>query len=119
MSLLYQTFQKEDLENLNHFKDKIFSIVSHDFKTPLNSLKGLVHLMSQGNLKSEELFVWLPTLERELNHTSDLLDNILYWARCQMENIEPKPTWLNLRSLCSDVVDVYLRLFKDKNFQYR
>ncbi|MDJ1505443.1 tetratricopeptide repeat-containing sensor histidine kinase [Xanthocytophaga agilis] len=89
--------QKEQLLTLNATKDKLFSIVSHDIRSPLNSMEATLLLLEEGSLSSEELAIILPELRKKVHTTSDLLANILQWARSQMEGIitqsEPILVW--------------------------
>lgn len=89
--------QKEQLLTLNATKDKLFSIVSHDIRSPLNSMEATLLLLEEGSLSSEELAIILPELRKKVHTTSDLLTNILQWARSQMGGIvtqsEPIIVW--------------------------
>ena len=88
--------QKEELEELNAIKDKLFSIISHEFRSPLNSLKGTLALLKVGALSDEELNAISKELTDKINSTSIFLDNLLNWAKSQMQGINPKPVRLDL-----------------------
>jgi len=89
-------YQKEELEELNAIKDKLFSIISHEFRSPLNSLKGTLALLKVGALSDEELNAISKELTDKINSTSIFLDNLLNWAKSQMQGINPKPVNLDL-----------------------
>ena len=72
--------QRKDLHEANNFKDKIFSIISHDLKSPISTLAGLLKLMKTKSLNENEQSKVVDTLELALNSTKYLLDNILAWA---------------------------------------
>lgn len=72
--------QRKDLHEANNFKDKIFSIISHDLKSPISTLAGLLKLMKTKSLNENEQGKVVDTLEIALNSTKNLLDNILAWA---------------------------------------
>ena len=40
--------RSEELERLNQVKDKFFSIISHDLRSPINALSGLLDLLDKG-----------------------------------------------------------------------
>jgi signal transduction histidine kinase len=88
--------QKKELEELNAIKDKLFSIISHEFRSPLNSLKGTLALLKVGALSDEELNAISKELTDKINNTSIFLDNLLNWAKSQMQGINPKPVKLDL-----------------------
>lgn len=73
------------LKQSEAFKAKLFSIVSHDLKSPINSLKIFVDLSSQKNLSSEDFDYLMENLKQELDITSSLLDDLLYWSKAQMQ----------------------------------
>ncbi|MFB9862230.1 hypothetical protein EFA69_15465 [Rufibacter immobilis] len=84
--------QKRELENLNQFKDKLFSIIAHDLRGPLISLQSLFRIMTMGTLPPEKMSCFMKDLEAQQQNTLSLLDNLLLWAKIQMKglNIEPK-----------------------------
>lgn len=79
---------KEELQRLNHVKDKIFSILAHDLKGPLNSLSGLVNLIQADGLTKEEFESYIPIIAENLGNNNILLENILIWSRSQMNGLE-------------------------------
>lgn len=91
--------QSKDLEKLNRMKDKIFSILAHDLKGPLNSLSGLVKLIQEDNLTQEEFVSYIPLLAENLGNNNILLENLLVWSRSQMNGLEANYTRLNIQSL--------------------
>lgn len=91
--------QRDALAEANQSKNKLFSIISHDMRSPLNSLQGLFALLQDGHLSIEELRQLLPELAQRLGQTHSLLDNLLIWAKSQMEGIRAHPASLNLTPL--------------------
>lgn len=79
---------KEELQRLNHVKDKIFSILAHDLKGPLNSLSGLIKLIQEDSLTKEEFESYIPIIAENLGSNNILLENILVWSRSQMKGLE-------------------------------
>lgn len=79
--------QKEALEEASHTKDKIFSILSHDLRTPISSLTSVLNLFEQQNL-SEEAFVKIKAaLGKQIGSLNTTLDNLLLWSRNQMGGV--------------------------------
>lgn len=72
--------QQKELHEANNFKDKVFSIISHDLKSPISSLAGLLNVMKTKSLNEKEKRKVVDTLEQALKSTKYLLDNILAWA---------------------------------------
>ncbi|MDZ7605778.1 MAG: tetratricopeptide repeat protein [Cyclobacteriaceae bacterium] len=106
--------QKIELEDLNNIKDKLFSIISHEFRSPLNSLKGTLALLKVGALNEQELNIISNELTDKINSTSIFLDNLLNWAKSQMQGINPKPITLDLKEVAEENVDFLHSLAEKK-----
>lgn len=96
--------QKDELQKSNQIKDKLLSIVSHDFRSPLNSLEGILDLMSQGRISPDEMQMISRELRVKVNITTSLLDNLLNWAKSQMQGIKPNPTIFDIKNLVDDAI---------------
>lgn len=98
--------QKEQLEKINQVKDKLFSIISHEFRSPLNSLKGALSLVQHGVISQQELADLSKDITDKINNTSIFLDNLLNWARSQMQGIEVKKQQINLNQLIKPNIEL-------------
>ncbi|HTJ49134.1 MAG TPA: tetratricopeptide repeat-containing sensor histidine kinase [Cyclobacteriaceae bacterium] len=83
--------QSEMLETSNKVKDKIFSIVSHDLRSPLNALKGMFSLLEKGDMNAQEFQQFIPDLNKRLTHAADITEELLLWSRNQLNRIELNP----------------------------
>lgn len=86
--------QKEALEEASHQKDKIFSILSHDLRTPIGSLTSVLNLFEQQNLSEEAFITIKAALGKQIGSLNTTLDNLLLWSRNQMggvTDIRPAP----------------------------
>jgi signal transduction histidine kinase len=79
--------RSEELERLNQVKDKFFSIISHDLRSPINALAGLLDLLDKGALTTDELPKHIRELKVRFNHTRTLLNNLLDWTLLQMDKL--------------------------------
>lgn len=79
--------RSEELERLNQVKDKFFSIISHDLRSPINALAGLLDLLDKGAVSAEELPKHVRELKARFNHTRTLLNNLLDWTLLQMDKL--------------------------------
>jgi signal transduction histidine kinase len=98
--------QKKDLEALNQVKDKLFSIISHELKSPLNSLKGTLSLIMTNAISVEELKKLSSDISDKINSLSIFLDNLLNWAKSQMEGIEAQPVTIRIKSLVDENLEL-------------
>ena len=80
--------KSHQLEKLLSMKDKFFSIVSHDLRSPINALTGLLDMLDKDNLTHDELVNVTKPLKKRLSSTSKMLDNLLDWAMMEMDEIK-------------------------------
>ena len=77
--------QTNKLIELNQFKDKIFSILSHDLRGPINNLTVSLQLLDEEVLTKEEFAIMKPEMTKKLASLNILLDNLLQWAQNSMK----------------------------------
>lgn len=106
--------KSHELEDLNKLKDKLLSIVSHDFRGPLNSLQGTLNLLLQGALTQEEFKLLTHDLVEKLDHTYNLLENLLNWAKSQMQGMKVYPKLVNLQAIANDCTNLLEPIAKKK-----
>lgn len=109
--------QKEQLTHLNATKDKLFSIIAHDIRSPFNSLEATLQLLQDGILSQEETQAIVPELLRKVHQTSALLHNILHWAKSQMGGIVAKPERIDLQLITNDLVAAFQSAAQEKNIR--
>lgn len=98
--------QKEELESLGKVKDRIFSVVSHDMRAPVNSLISFINLLENSNVSEEKLKRYAANLKNSLGYTSSMMENLLNWAASQLEGYRPHIEEINLLNCLTDVIDV-------------
>lgn len=102
------THQKEieakskELESLLSMKDKFFSIISHDLRSPISGLVGILDMLDDGHISQEELVKITIPLRARLDSTRKMLDNLLDWALVEMNEITLKWEGLDLHSIVTD-----------------
>ncbi len=77
--------QAAALEKANLQKSKLFSIIAHDLKSPLNSLQALITLMDPKIITSDELDTMKKEVGKRVEGMSDVMSNLLTWASSQLE----------------------------------
>ena len=91
--------QTHHLEEVNQVKDKLFSIVSHDLKDSISSIKAFLDLLKEDSISKEEFRELIPELSENANNASSLLFNLLNWSKSQMQSLEPKPELFNIQEV--------------------
>lgn len=77
--------KNEQLEESNNIKNKLFSIVSHDLRGPLISLKGILDMVDMDSMTPEDMKKFTEQVAGRLHITSEFLDNLLQWSRMQIQ----------------------------------
>ncbi|HMP98694.1 MAG TPA: ATP-binding protein [Cyclobacteriaceae bacterium] len=88
-----------ELQELNKVKDKFFSIISHDLRSPINALAGILDLIEKGHMSELEIKLLTKELRIQFNHTKTLINNLLDWALLQMDKLSIQPLKVKLKEL--------------------
>ncbi len=96
------------LKELNATKDKFFSIMAHDLKSPFNSIVGLTEILAeQVKEKDFENIEKIGELIVGSSHRAlDLLTNLLEWSRAQTGTIPFEPGFQEFVSLIDDSLEL-------------
>lgn len=102
--------QKQELDNINKTKDKMFLIIGHDLRGPIGNLKSLIELLLEDEEVSgnKELLETFRIFMKSVQSVSDLLENLLLWAKNQRNEIIFQPENISINA----VINRNLQLFK-------
>ena len=95
-----QTLQLTELDDL---KNRLFSIISHDLKTPIYSLRNLFRNVEKYDIPGDEIKVLVPDIIDDLNYTTSLMENLLQWAKSQMKGNTVNPQLLDIAVIVNEV----------------
>ena len=95
--------QTQELTEVNAFKNRLFSIIAHDLKSPIYAMKHLFQNMQQYDLPAEEIKAMVPELVNELTYTTSLMENVLLWTRSQMQSDAVRPQMIDVSGLMTEV----------------
>lgn len=107
-----------ELQRLNDTKDKLFSIISHDLRSPFAQLKGILDLFEKGGISEAELKYFLPEIIKNVNYTSDLLNNLVYWAKSQMSGLHADPEEFDIYKLVANKENLFEKEIKGKDLSF-
>jgi signal transduction histidine kinase len=113
--------QNRELQELNATKDKFFSIIAHDLRSPFSSLLGFSDLL----LKNPDEYnkEGIIRIVNQINNISDqtfkLLENLLNWSKLQTGAMIPQPKECNFKDLVYDVFQLNTEIAKGKNITLR
>ncbi len=104
------TKQKDELKEVNATKDKFFSIIAHDLKSPFNSILGFTEILDESydDYTDEERKKMIATLTKTSKNSFLLLQNLLTWARSQKGGIEISKEKIQLKGLVDVSILSYL-----------
>lgn len=106
--------QAHQLKNLNITKDKLFSIISHDLRSPLASLRGLMDILDVDGLSSQDFISTSKKLRRSLESVQEDLDNLLFWAQSQLNGLQSNPENLLLRPIVEEKIVLFSEIARQK-----
>jgi signal transduction histidine kinase len=95
-----------DLENLNATKDRLFSIIGHDLKNPLNNIIGFSQLLENKlkNADNEKVILYNQLVYKSAIAVSELLENLLVWSRAQRHQLQVTPRPLAVTQIVEEAV---------------
>ena len=109
--------QKTELENLNHTKDRFFSIISHDLRGPVNAFHGVSRMIKffVKNKQMDQLDSLAEEIDHSVDRLSELLDNLLSWAVQQQGHVPYIPEKLDIHEMADDLVHIFSTMANSKN----
>ncbi len=106
-----------NLQKLNNTKDRLFSVIAHDVRSPFNTIMGFSSLVKE--MASEGGNVLITEYAGYINESSNqvlaLLENLLYWARTQTNEIHPKPMVIHVQDIFEDNLSLLKESFIKKD----
>lgn len=107
------------LEETNTVKNKLFSIIAHDLRSPFNSLLSIFSLKDMNLLTFEDLKMLLNESRKSIDTIHNTLNNLLSWAKSQMEGVVAFPIKFDLEVMVNDLLLVYRPLLARKSIDVR
>ncbi len=98
----------EELRELNASKDKFFSILAHDLRSPFHGLQGLASILKSEieSLSMEEIKAYINEIDSATSNLFNLIENLLDWSRIQTGKYNFKQKKFSISKLVDDIVSV-------------
>jgi len=92
----------------NLAKDKFFSIISHDLRSPIGSVYSLTEVLidSMDEMEVDKIKSYMETIKDTVNNVYNLLDNMLLWARSHRSKLDISPQNIKLAEIVDEVLHV-------------
>jgi len=111
--------KEKQLNDLNATKDKFFSIIAHDLRSPFSSILGFSELaLNDSKIKKFDKTEYYCThIYNATQQSFNLLNNLLQWSRLQMGKIEFYPKNINLNEIITDILSLINVNIKEKQLR--
>lgn len=98
--------QAEQIIRINKTKDRLYSVIAHDIKSPFANITMLLSTVAEGYLEpgSAEYNEILQSINTSTKETYSLLENLLQWTRSQTGDLECNPEKLSLNELTGRII---------------
>lgn len=115
--------QTEELQNTINGRDKLYSVIAHDLRSPMGSMKMVLNMLTMSLKKEqigEELYDLLNVANQTAENTFALLDNLLKWTKSQIGKLNVVYQKVNIDEIVAGIVDVFLLVaqLKEVNLVY-
>ncbi len=113
-AIIEQTNQ--ELIKLNSEKDKFFSIIAHDLRSPFQGFLSLTEMMADSGeaISQADLVEYSKNLNKAAQNLYKLLENLLAWSQVKNGTIDFAPQYLNLSTIVSQNIDTFTQRAKQK-----
>jgi PAS domain S-box-containing protein len=107
----------DELKEANTAKEKFFSIIAHDLRSPFLGILGSIQMLTTeyNILTEEERKLLIERIGSSIRKTFELLENLLHWSRMQSGKIIPTPADLFLNKEVSQVIQLLKEFAMNKN----
>ncbi len=116
----YMKMANDKLEELNKSKDKFFSIIAHDLRSPFNTIFGFAELLEQKqeHLPDDKRKQYISALYTSAKRVYTLLENLLQWSRSQTNRISLEPRNFFIKGMVEDIYDLQEETLRQKSIQF-
>ncbi len=113
--------QKNELDQINKTKDKMFLIIGHDLRGPIGNLKSLIEMLLEDDeiIQNKNLLETFNIFMKSVQSVSDLLENLLLWAKSQRGEILFDPNDLNLNTIINRNLQLFRTIADHKSISIR
>ncbi len=111
--------KNEELQKLNSAKDKFFSIIAHDLRSPFNGFLGLTQMMAEDlpTMTLEEIQSIAVSMRSSATTLYRLLENLLQWSTMQQNRISFNPVLIKLNSIICDSIALVIQSANNKGIE--
>ncbi len=105
------------LQKLHTQKNRLISIISHDFRQPLTNLDQILSFYLTNKISKEEFDQWLPEIKHKLDSTQNLISNLLKWAKQSINGFQLNKTTIGLHDLTNSIINDFKDIIESKKLK--
>jgi two-component system sensor histidine kinase/response regulator len=107
--------QRQVLLSMNKDKEKLFSIVAHDIRSPLATLETLLDMFQKGQYPRNDMEEAAAMLHQKVSQLGGTLDNVLRWSTRSMKGIQTRPRHFLLAPVMTEILHFFELIIQQKN----
>jgi signal transduction histidine kinase/Tfp pilus assembly protein PilF len=107
--------KQQELNTINKNQDKLFSIVGHDLRGPIVSLKQLLGLALENEEGVQHFYRFGPKLKKDVDHIHFTLENLLNWGATQMKGEPVKPVKIEIKQNILRIEELFREVLDKKS----
>ncbi len=114
--------QNEELKRTISNRDKMYSVIAHDLRSPMASIRMVLNLavnVVSPDIVGDEIFGLLDKANRESEETHDLLDNLLKWTKSQTGRLNVVYQDIDLDDIVPGAVDIFRMIAEMKKIDLK
>jgi len=128
VALQYFTFQQSSyqqqieeknkaLETANNTKEKLFSVIAHDMRSPISLLKGSMDLLNKEYITPTEFKELSNYFTKQIDNLESNLNNLLIWSQSQLNGITVNARKVSARAIIEEVISLEKHYSSTKNIE--
>lgn len=112
--------QNEQLNRHNANKDRLFSIISHDLRSPFQGLLGLTQILHEelDTLERDEIIEYIGMIHQSSSKFYTLLENLLQWTIVERGQIDFNPEPIRILDAITEIIELYSAVSRNKDIRY-
>lgn len=105
------------LKKLNQAKEKLFTLIAHDVRSPIATFKSTLDLLSHNVINEEDFKYYTQQISNQTDEMLSNLNNLLFWGKSQLEGFKAFPQWISLREHFVETLNLLKQTIQNKEIQ--
>ncbi len=107
--------QNKNLEEANLVKNTLFSVIAHDLRTPFSHIIPMLEMIENDQMDQSDFKEFVPLIKVNFLDNLLLVDNLLLWAKSQLDGFKVKPVVFNVHELGQELAVFFKEFSSQKN----